>query len=133
MFALCTTQFFKQELHYLGHLLTTKWIKPQAEKVKAISEIKLPKNQKGVREFLGMVGYYRKFISRFVDPTRPMTMLTRKGVKFGWTKECQTGFEYLKTCLTEALILKYPDPSKRYVVFMDASDQAAAAILTQVH
>ena len=60
-----------------------------------------------------------------------MTKLMRKGVKFKWTDECQLGFNYLKTCLTEALILKYPDPSKRYVVIMEASDQAAAAVLTQ--
>ena len=123
--------FFKQELHYLGHLLTMKGIKPHSEKVKAISEMKPPKNQKGVREFLGMVSYYRKFINRFADASKPMTKLTRKGVKFEWTEECQTGFEYLKTCLTEASILKYPDPSKMYVVFTDALDQAATAILTQ--
>ena len=78
-----------------------------------------------------MVGYYRKFINRFADATRPMTKLMRKGVKFEWTDECQIGFDYLKTCLTEAPILKNPEPSKRYVVFMDASDQAAAAILIQ--
>ena len=53
--------FFKKELHYLNHLLTTDDIKPQTEKIKAISEMKPPTNQKGVREFLGMVGYYRKF------------------------------------------------------------------------
>ena len=108
--------FFKQELHYPGHLLMTKGIKPQSEKIKAISQMKLPKNQKGVREFLGMVTCYQKFINRFPDATRPMTKLTRKGVKFEWTDECQIGFDYLKTCLTEAPILKYPDPSKRYVV-----------------
>ena len=60
-----------------------------------------------------------------------MTKLTRKGVKFEWTDECQIGFDYLKTSLTEAPILKYPDPSKRYEVFTDASDQAAAAVCTQ--
>ena len=60
-----------------------------------------------------------------------MTNLTRKGVRFEWTEECQTGFEYLNICLTEAPILRYPDPSKRYVVFMDALDQAATAILSQ--
>ena len=59
-----------------------------------------------------MVGYYRKFINRFADATRPMTKLTRKGVKFEWTDECQIGFNYLKTCLTEAPILKYPNPSR---------------------
>ena len=125
--------FFKQELSYLGHLLATKGIKPQSEKVKALSEMKPPRNQKGVREFLGMVGYFMKFINRFADAARPMTKLTWKGVKFEWTEECQTGFEYLKMCLTEAPMLKYPDPSKMYVVFMDALDQAATAILTQEH
>ena len=123
--------FFKQELHYLGHLLTTIGIKPQSEKIKAIFQKKLPKNQKGVREFLGMVGYYRKFINRFADATRTMTKLTRKGVKFEWTDECQIGFDYLKTCLTEVQVLKHPNPSKRYVLFTGVSDQAAAAILTQ--
>ena len=123
--------FFKQELHCLGHLLTTNGITLQSEKIKAISEMKLPKNQKNVREFLGMVGFYRKFINRFTDIARPMTKLTRKGVKFEWTGECQIGFDYLKSCLTEAPILKYPNPSKRYVVLMDTLDQAAAAIVTQ--
>ena len=84
--------------------------------------MKPPKNHKGVTEFLGMVGYYRKFINRFADAARPMTKLTRKGVKFEWTEECQTDFDYLKTCLTEAPILKYPNPSKRYVVFTDVSE-----------
>ena len=112
--------FFKKDLHYLGHLLTTDGVKPQLEKVKAISEMKPPKNQKGFREFLGMVGYYRKFISRFADAARPMTKLTRKDYKFEWSDDCQTGFEYLKTCLTEAPILISPNPHKRYVVFTDA-------------
>ena len=123
--------FFKQEFDYLGYLLMINGIKLQSEKVKAISEMKLPKNQKGMREFLGMVSYYWKFINRFADAARPMTKLTRKGVKFEWTDECQLRFDYLKTCLTDALILKYPDPSKRYVVFTDTSDQATATILTQ--
>ena len=123
--------FFKKELYYLGHLLTTEGIKPQLEKVKAIHEMKPPNNPKGVREFLGMVGFYRKFINRFADAARPITKLTRKDSKFVWTEECQTGFEYLRTSLTKSPILKYPDPCKRYVVFTDASDQAAAAVLTQ--
>ena len=93
--------------------------------------MKPPTNQKGVREFLGMVGYYRMFICRFADDARPMTKLTKKDTKSEWSGGCQSGFEYLKTCLTESPILKYPNPQKRYVVFTDASDQAAAALLTQ--
>ena len=123
--------FSKKELHYLGHLFTTDGIKPQMEKIKAFSEMKLPTNQKGVREFLGMVGYYRKFISRFSDDARPMTKLTKKDTKFEWSDDHQSGFESLTTYLTESPILKYPNSQKRYVVFTDASDQAAAAVLTQ--
>ena len=123
--------FFKKELYYLGHLLTTEGIKRQIEKVKAIHGMKPPTTQRGVREILGMVGYYRKFINRFADAARPLTKLTRKDSKFNWAEECQIGFEYLRTCLTQSPILKYPDPNKCYVVFTDASDQAAAAVLTQ--
>ena len=123
--------FFKKELYYLGHLLTTDGVKPQIEKVKAIHEMKPPTNAKGVRDFLGLVGYYRKFINRFANAARPLTKLTRKNSKFIWTEECQTGFEYLRTCLPESPILKYPDPQKRYIVFTNASDQAAAPVLTQ--
>ena len=93
--------------------------------------MKPPTDQKGVREFLGMVGYYRKFKNRFADTVRPMTKLSRKDTKFEWSHDCQSGFEYLKTCLTESPILKYPNPQKRYAVFTDASDQAPAAVLTQ--
>ena len=80
--------FFKKALHYLGHLLTTDGIKAQTEKIKGICDMKPPTNQKGVREFLGMVGYYRKFINRFVDAARPMMRLTRKDIKFSWSEEC---------------------------------------------
>ena len=63
---------------------------------------------------------------------RPLTKLTRKDCKFNWAEECQIGpLEYLRTCLTQSPILKYPDPNKCYFVFTDASDQAAAAVLTQ--
>ena len=59
-----------------------------------------------------MVGYYRKSISRFADAARPMTKLRRKDTKFEWSDNCQSGFEYLKTCLTESPILKYPNHRK---------------------
>ena len=81
-------------------------IKPQFEKVKAIHEMKPPNNVKGVREFLGMVGFYRKFINRFPDDARPITKLTRKDSRCVWTEECQTGFEYLRTTITKSPILK---------------------------
>ena len=97
--------------------MTTEGIKPQIEKVKAIHEMRPPTNPKGVREFLGMVGYYRKFINRFADAARPLTKLIQKDFKFIWSDESQTGFEYLRTCLTESPIPKYLDPHKKYIDF----------------
>ena len=91
--------------------------------------MKPPTNQKDVREFLGMVGYYRKFINGFADAARPVMRLTRKDIKLSLSEEWQAGSDYLKICLTKGPILKYPDPQKRYVMFTDASDQAAAASL----
>ena len=85
--------FFEKELHYLGHLLTIDGVKPQLEKIKAISEMKPPKNQMGVRELLGMVLYYRKFISRFADAARPRNISTRKDSKFEWSDDFETVFE----------------------------------------
>ena len=74
-----------------------------------------------------MVGYYRKFIHRFADAARPLTKLTRKDIKL----DCQVSFDCLKDYLNKDPVLKYPDHNERYVVFTDASGQAAAAILTQ--
>ena len=65
--------------------------------MKAISEMNPPTNPKGVREFLGMVDYYTKFINRFADPVSPLTKLTKRDVKFGWSPDCQAGFEYERT------------------------------------
>ena len=78
-----------------------------------------------------MIGYYRKSISRFTNAAKPMTKLTRKETKFVWSEDFHVGFNYLKTCLTESSILKYPNPQKRYAVFIYASNQAAAAVPTQ--
>ena len=64
-------------------------------------DLKPPTTQKGVREFLGMVGYYRKLINRFADAARPITRLTRRDFKFEWSKDCQIGFKYLKHSLTK--------------------------------
>ena len=112
--------FFKSELHYSCDILTTNGITPQSEKVKAIKELKPPTSQKGIREFLGLDGYYRKFIHRFADAARPITCLKRRDAKFEWSTNCQVGFKYLKNCLTKDPILKYPDPLKRYLLFTDA-------------
>ena len=69
-----------------------------------------PKNPKEVKQFLGLVGYYRKFVPRFADISRVLTHLTKKDVEFKWTSECENCFQILKEFLQQAPILKYSDP-----------------------
>ena len=88
-------------------------------------------NPKEVKQFLGLIGYYQKFVPRFSDLARPLNALTRKNVSFEWTTVCQESFKLLKTSLMTEPILTYPDPSLPNVLFTDASKYAWACVLTQ--
>ena len=90
-----------------------------------------PRTPKEVKQFVGLVGYYHKFIPRFTDIARPLDALTRKGVDFVWTEICNDSFEFLKQMIIQEPILVYPDPSKLYVLFTDASKYAWSCVLTQ--
>ena len=125
--------FLKQHLQYLGHLISGEGIKPVSEKLDSMEKIASPKNPKQVKQFLGLVGYYRKFVPRFSDIARPLTNLTRKTQKFEWTEPCQKAFKALQRELMKEPILKYPDVNKPYIMFTDASKYAWACVLTQSH
>ena len=106
--------FFSKEIQYLGHILSTKGICPLPSKTQTIQKMHPPTTPKQVCAFLGLVGYYRK-------------------VKFKWTPEHQEAFMKLKDSIIQALILCYPSPSRRYIVYTDASDDACGAQLIQEH
>ena len=89
------------------------------------------KNPKEVKQFLGLVGYYRKFVPRFADISRFLTHLTKKDVEFKWTPEYENCFQILKEFLQQAPILKYPNPQASYALYTDASKYAYAGMLTQ--
>ena len=118
-------------IQYLGHLISEEGIQPLPEKLESIAKMPAPKNPKEVKQFLGLVGYYRKFIPRFVDISRVLTHLMKKDVEFKWTPECENCFQILKDFLQQALILKYPDPQASYTLYTDASKYTYAGILTQ--
>ena len=82
-------------------------------------------------QFLGLVGYYRKFVPRFADISQVLTHLTKKDVEFKWTPECENCFQILKDFLQKAPILRYPDPQASYTLHMDASKYTYAGVLTQ--
>ena len=125
------SSFFKRHIQYLGHLVSEEGFEPLPEKLEAVRVIPHPKSAKEVKQFLGLIGYYRKFIPRFSDLSRPLTRLTRHDCKFEWTPQCQKSFDHLRELLMEYPILRYPDPKKGYTVFTDASGIGWSGVLTQ--
>ena len=123
--------FFKKHIQYLGHLISDEGIQPLPEKLESIAKMPIPQNAKQVKQFLGLVGYYRKFVLCLSDIARPLTQLTRKNEGFNWSTECVKCFHMLKDYLQEAPILRYPDPTANYILYTDASKYAYAGVLTQ--
>ena len=91
--------FFRSEIHYLGHIISADGISPLPDKLDTIKNMPTPKDVKEIKQFLGLTGYYRKFVPRFADISRPLTQLTKKETKFMWTPECQKSLELLKSFL----------------------------------
>ena len=106
--------FFKSEIHYLGHLISPEGISPLPNKLDSIKHMPVLNSVKEIKQFLGLTGYYRKFVPRFADISRPLTTLTKKDVKFEWTPACQKSFELLKETLCGEPVLKYAGTSKPY-------------------
>ena len=125
--------FFKSKIHYLGHLISADGISPLPDKLDTIKNMPALKDTKEIKQFLGLTGYYRKFVPRFAYISRPLTQLTKKETKFVWTPECQKLFEQLKSILCGEPILKYADTSKPYNLYTDASKYRWAGVLTQSH
>ena len=125
--------FFKKEIHYLGNLISVSSIQPLPKKLDSMHNMPKTRFPKGIKQFLDLTGYYRKFVPRFADMARPLTKLLAHDCEFEWTKQCDTSFQMLKDMLCLAPILKYPDTSKPYMLYTDASKYGWAGVLTQSH
>ena len=125
--------FFTKEIQYLGHILGVEGIRPVPAKLEAIKAMHPPVNPKQVCTFLRLVGYYRKFIKNFAKIVKPLTMLTRMDVKFEWKETHHCAFMKLKDTIIKAPILRYPNTTKPYIMYMDTSDNACRAQLSQMH
>ena len=125
--------FFKKEIHYLGHLISDKGIYPLPEKLDTIQNMLKLRNPKEIKQFLGVCGYYRKFVPHFADILRPLAKLTGHKVKWDWCTKCDLSFQMMKDFMISAPILKYPDTTKPYTIFTDASKYGWAGVLTQEH
>ena len=97
--------FLKKHIQYLGHIVSGEGIKPIPEKLSVIKQMPRPYTPKEVKQFLGLVGYYRKFMPHYADIARPLHALTRKGTVFEWSDICQKSFDLLKTMVSEEPIL----------------------------
>lgn len=123
--------FAKREISYLGHVVNNNGIHPDPGKVSAVSEFPTPNSLKELRAFLGLSGYYRRFIQDYAKIAHPLYNLTKKDVKFTWTDECQHAFEKLKNQLVQAPALGYPDMTAPFRLYSDSSDTAVGAVLCQ--
>ena len=104
---------------------------PDPAKIEAVNNITSPHNIKDVRSFLGLAGYYRKFIPGFSSIPVPLLQLTQKAAHFNWTEACEQAFRNLKHLLCSAPILAYPDFSQEFISQTDASDYGVGAVLSQ--
>lgn len=128
------SQFFRENLKYLGYVVDVNGLHADPEKVDAIKNYPTPTNRKEVRRFLGAASWYRRFIPNFSTLASPLNKLTSQGKNtppFAWTKESNDAFTKLKECLMSTSVLSCPDHSKPFQIHTDASDYGIGAVLTQ--
>jgi transposase InsO family protein len=125
----CT--FGAQTIKFLGFIVSKNGLQPDPKKVEAIRTFPAPSNQKQLRSFLGIVNFYRRFLTSFSQTCFPLTQLLRKDAKWHWSSECDQAFNTLRTALMTAPILALPDFSKQFVLSTDASSTALAYVLQQ--
>lgn len=119
--------FARQQLAYLGHVISAQGVSTEEDKIESVRTWPTPKHVKQLREFLGLAGYYRKFVRHFGIICRPLTNLLKKGAFFIWTSECEDAFNALKQGLITAPILALPNFDQPFVVETDACDKGIGA------
>ncbi|KAG2383927.1 uncharacterized protein HKW66_Vig0153100 [Vigna angularis] len=124
-------EFWMKEVQFLGHVVSAEGISVDPSKVRAVLDWKSPRSVTEVRSFVGLAGYYRRFIEGFAKIVAPLTQLTRKDQPFAWTDLCEERFQELKVKLTSAPVLIIPDTSKPFEVYCDASHQGLGCVLMQ--
>lgn len=125
-------KFFAKSTEYLGHILSKEGIKPNPDKVECIRKLKIPDTAKKIKSFLGLTGFYRKFIQNYAKIATPLTDALKKGNKINVDDpKYIPAFEKLKQLITNYPTLRYPDFHKMFTLTTDASDKAIGAVLSQ--
>ena len=125
-------KLFRPEVEYLGHVITREGVLPVHSKVGAVTHWATPTNLTELRSFLGLAGYYRRFIADYSHKAEPLTRLLRQDVPFSWGPDQERSFTALKAALATEPVLTLPVPDARFIVDTDASDRALGAVLSQV-
>jgi hypothetical protein len=124
-------ELWLREIKFLGHIVSQDGISVDPEKVQEVMDWKPPTTVRQIRSFLGLAGYYRRFIRDFSKIAKPMTELLKKGVKFDWSQKCVDAFHALRQHLTIALVLAQPNNTKSFDVYCDASGTRLGCVLMQ--
>jgi hypothetical protein len=123
--------FWLKEIKFLGHTISQDGVSVDPEKVQEVMDWKPPTTVRQIRSFLGLAGYYRRFIPDFSRIAKPMTELLKKGVKYEWSQKCEDAFHTLRQHLTTAPMLAQPDNTKPFEVYCDASGTGLGCVLMQ--
>ena len=124
-------EFWKNEVSFLGHIVSKEGIREDPKKIEVVVEWKPPINVTEVRSFLKLARYYRRFVKGFSMTATPMTRLLQKNVKYEWSEKCQRSFDKLKAFLTEAPVLTQSTCGRENVIFSDASLNGLGCVLIQ--
>lgn len=125
------SNFLQKEVAYLGHVITPQGVRPNPDKISAIQKFPIPTTQKEIKSFLGLLGYYRRFIKDFAKITKPLTACLKKNAKIIHNQNFVESFNNCKQILCNDPILQYPDFEKEFILTTDASNVAIGAILSQ--
>ena len=120
-----------KEVGFLGHVISGEGIAVDPTKVQSATDWLAPTSVGEIRSFLGLAGYYRRFIENFSKIAKPMTELLKKDTKFKWIEDCEASFQELKKRLTTAPVLTLPDIHKEFQVYCDASRLGLGCVLMQ--
>ncbi|GJR18386.1 putative reverse transcriptase domain-containing protein [Tanacetum coccineum] len=124
-------EFWIPKVQFLGHVIDSRGIHVDPAKIESIKDWASPKTPTEIRQFLGLAGYYRRFIEGFSKIAKSMTKLTQKGIKFDWGEKEENAFQLIKQKLCSAPILALPEGSEDFVVYCDASHKGLGAVLMQ--
>ncbi|KAL4026649.1 hypothetical protein IC575_015085 [Cucumis melo] len=124
-------EFWLKKVSFLGHVVSSKGVFVDPAKIEAVTNWPRPSTVSEIRSFLGLAGYYRRFVEDFSRIASPLTQLTRKGTPFVWSPACESSFQELKQKLVTAPVLTVPDGSGSFVIYSDASKKGLGCVLMQ--